>query len=113
MQAGFDVVDLSLERSVADIFERPVTEDSLDVFAANAAHAPAKIIAELDHVPSEDRRDVIFRFRFTFDEAAQALPGVARKVGLADFAIVDDIEAASQLFLNHFGNRLAHPLSES
>jgi hypothetical protein len=56
---------------------------------------------------------MVFRFCFPLDKAAQALPGVARKVGLADLPIVDDIQAASQLFFNHFGNRLAHPLRKS
>jgi hypothetical protein len=47
-----------------------------------------------------------------FNEAAQALARVARKIRLAHLAVVDDIEAAGDLLFHHFGNRFADALGE-
>jgi len=51
-----------------------------------------KVVAELDHVASVNSRGAIVRFYFAFDKAAEPLARIAGKIGLADFAVVDDVE---------------------
>ena len=113
LEAGFEIVDLLLQPFLADILERPVAENPLDVVAAIVACPLVEVIAKLHHVAGENRRGAILRFHFPFDEAGETFPRIAGKIGLADFAVVDDIEAAVQLLFNHLGDHLSQPFGES
>ena len=113
LEARFEITDFLLQPFLADILERPVAENPLDIVAAVVARPFVEVIAKLHHVAGENRRGSILWFHFPFDEAGETFPCIAGKIGLADFAVVDDIEAAVQLLLNHLGDHLSHPFGES
>src|SRR5438128_4803036 len=97
---------------MANVFERAVTKNSFDVFPAHVAEAAAEIIAELDHIAGENRRNSIFCLRFSFDKSAEPLARVTGEVGFSDFAVINNVETAVELFLHDVGNRASHPRGE-
>src|SRR5262245_10460428 len=109
---GFQILDLSLQGSVADVLDRTVAENPFSVFAAHRSQPFAKIVAEIRHVARENRRGPLFRPGFTLDEAAQALARVAGKVGFTNFAVVDDVESAIDLLADYISERAPNPRSE-
>src|SRR3989442_13828144 len=97
---------------MANVFEPAGAKNSLDVFPAHVAEAAAEIISELDHVAGENRRNSIFRLRVSFDESAEPFARVTGEVGFSDFAVINNVETAVELFLHDIGNRASHPLGE-
>ena len=113
LEARFEIIDFLLQPLLADILERPVAENSLDVVAAIVACSLVEVVAKLHHVAGENRRGPILRFHFPFDEAGEPFPRIAGKIRLADFAVVDDIEAAVELLFDDLRDHLVHPFGES
>ena len=107
LQAGLEVGDFRLQRFMADVFERRVAKHPFDVVAAMGS-ARVEVIAELGQVPGVDRRGLVAGFDFTLDEAAQPVARVAGEVRLARFAVIDDVEAAGDLFLDDVGDGAGH-----
>ena len=47
-----------------------------------------------------------------FDKTAETLASVAREIRFTELAVIDDVDAALDLFLHDFGNRLLGALGE-
>ena len=78
--------------------------------ADGSAPASIEVLGKLNRVPTEDRgRLVIGTGRF-FDEAAEPLPCVAGEIRFAEFAVIDDVDTAIDLFLHGSRHRAANPL---
>src|SRR5688572_33189175 len=87
---------------MSGILQRRIAEDAPQIVAA-VSGSVMEIIAELDHVARVDRRSAVVGFYLAFDKAGQALARIAREIGLADFAVIDDVEAAGELLPDNFG----------
>src|SRR6185295_2252573 len=97
LESGFQIGDIGIHFIVTNIFQRLHAVEYPRMMADGSSAAAVKILREFFHVASEDRRRFEIRTGLSFDEAAKSLLGVAREVRLAQFAIVDHVDAALDL----------------
>jgi len=72
-----------------------------------------KIITELGEISGVNRRCTILGADFALDETAEAFARIAREIGFTNLTIVDDVDAAVELFLDDFDDSAAYPLGEN
>ena len=110
LERGFEVVYVGFDGGMADILERLNAGEDPCMVADGSAPASVEVLGKLNRVPTEDRgRLVIGTGRF-LDEAAEPLPCVAGEIRFAEFAVIDDVDTAIDLFLHGSRHRAANPL---
>src|SRR4029434_792917 len=87
---------------MADVLERLVAAKDPCMMPDGSAASLVKVIGKFRQVSAEyGSRPKIRAHRF-LEEAAESLARIAREIGFAQFAVVDDIDAAIHLLAQAF-----------
>src|SRR5437870_8865228 len=112
LKRRFKGLDIRFHSRMADVLERPVAEDSLYVLPAHRAEPLLEVLWKFHQVATENHRGALLGFGLSLCETAETLAGVAGKIRLPDFTVVDDVETAVDLLFYDLRNDALHPPGE-
>src|SRR4029077_1539811 len=104
LKGGLQILDVRFDLGLADVFERLGTVEDPGMVPDGSTSAPVEVFGELNHVATEDRGGPEVRTRRSLDKAAQPFACVTGEIRFSQFAVVDDVDAALDLFLYDFRN---------
>ena len=113
LKREFEIRDVGIHFLLADVFQRFHAIEDPRVMADGRPAAAVEIFGELQHVASENRRRLEIGTRRALDESAQSFLRITGEIRFSQFAVVDDVDAALDLFLHDFGDGFAGAPSES
>ena len=112
VERRFEILDVCLDLIMANVFERLRAIENSGVVPDRSSPSPIKIIGKFDHIAAENGGRFEVRSGRSLDKPAQTLARVAREIRLSQLAIVDDIDAALDLFLRSFSDGAAKALGK-
>ena len=112
LKRDFEIRDVGIHFLLADIFQRFHAIEDPRMMADGCPAAAVEILGELQHVAAENRSRLEIGTRRALDESAESFLRITGEIRFSQFAVVDDVDAALDLFLHDFGHGFAGAPSE-
>src|SRR5262245_55936367 len=111
LERSLEIVDVCFDGGMADVLKGLVAVEDPRVVSDGSPSSLVKVIGKFHQVSAEYGSRSEIRAGRLLDKATEPLARIAREIGFAQFAVVDDINPAINLLAHAFGHGAAHPLA--